>query len=96
MADVKTDKRMGLDQPAIYEIKVQGGLDARWAAWFNGLTVTAVQDETTITGCIADQPALHGLLTRIRDLGLPLVSVQRVQADAGDREHGEERIVMGG
>ena len=83
MADVKTGKRLGLDQPAIYEIKVKGGLDARWAAWFDGLTVTAVQDETTITGCITDQPALHGLLARIRDLGLPLVSVQCMALDRG-------------
>ena len=83
MADVKTDQRMELDRPAVYEIKVKGGLDARWAAWFDGLTVTAVQDETIITGRIADQPALHGLLARIRDLGLPLVSVQCREPDRG-------------
>lgn len=62
-----------------YEIRLTGHLDARWAAWFDGLTVSHESDGTSvIRGSIADQAALHGLLQRVRDLGLPLVSVTRV------------------
>jgi hypothetical protein len=66
-----------------YEIRLAGRLDARWAAWFDGLTVGHEGDGTTlISGPIADQAALHGLLQRVRDLGLPLVSVTRDETDA--------------
>jgi hypothetical protein len=65
-----------------YEIRLVGHLDARWAAWFDGLTVSHEGDGTTlISGPIADQAALHGLLQRVRDLGLPLVSVTRDETD---------------
>jgi hypothetical protein len=65
-----------------YEIRLKGHLDARWAAWFDGLTVGHEGDGTTlISGRIADQAALHGLLQRVRDLGLPLVSVTRDETD---------------
>jgi hypothetical protein len=65
-----------------YEIRLTGRLDARWAAWFDGLTVSHESDGTTvISGPIADQAALHGLLQRVRDLGLPLVSVTRDETD---------------
>ena len=65
-----------------YEIRLTGHLDARWAAWFDGLTVGHERDGTTlISGPIADQAALHGLLQRVRDLGLPLVSVTRDETD---------------
>ena len=65
-----------------YEIRLAGHLDARWAAWFDGLTVRHESDGTTlISGPIADQAALHGLLQRVRDLGLPLVSVTRDETD---------------
>ena len=65
-----------------YEIRLTGHLDARWAAWFDGLTVGQEGDGTTlISGRIADQAALHGLLQRVRDLGLPLVSVTRDETD---------------
>ncbi len=61
-----------------YEVRVQGRLDRRWAAWLDGMTVTPDTDGTTlIHGPVADQPALHGLLSRLRDLGLPLISVNR-------------------
>ena len=61
-----------------YEIRLAGHLDARWAAWFDGLAVSREGDGTTlISGPVADQAALHGLLQRVRDLGLPLVSVTR-------------------
>lgn len=59
-----------------YEIRVKGHLDARWAAWFDGLSITTENDGTTnIHGPVADQAALHGLLQKLRDVGLPLVSV---------------------
>ena len=65
-----------------YEIRLAGHLDARWAAWFDGLTVGQQGDGTTlISGPIVDQAALHGLLQRVRDLGLPLVSVTRDETD---------------
>jgi len=65
--------------PGWYEIRVQGHLDTRWAAWFDGLTLTHGSDGTSIIyGPVADQAALHGLLQRIRDLGLPLISVNHV------------------
>ena len=65
-----------------YEIRLTGHLDAHWAAWFDGLTVGHDSDGTTVlSGAIADQAALHGLLQRVRDLGLPLVSVTCVDAN---------------
>jgi hypothetical protein len=65
-----------------YEIRLTGRLDAHWGAWFDGLTVSHESDGTTvISGPIADQSALHGVLQRVRDLGMPLVSVTRVDAD---------------
>jgi len=65
-----------------YEIRLAGHLDAHWATWFDGLTVSRAADGTTvISGLVTDQAALHGLLQRVRDLGLPLVSVIRVEGD---------------
>ncbi len=65
-----------------YEIRLKGHLDTRWAAWFDGLSLTHQNDGTTvIDGPVADQAALHGLLQKVRDVGLPLVSVTRVEAD---------------
>lgn len=59
-----------------YEIRLDGRLDDRWAAWFDGLTLSHEDDgTTTLRGPVTDQTALHGLLQKIRDLGLPLVSV---------------------
>ena len=70
--------------PARYEIRVKGVLDSRWTAWFDGLQVIDEGEETVICGLLADQPALHGLLTKIRDLGLCLVCVRRLDT-AQDR-----------
>jgi hypothetical protein len=67
-----------------YEIRLTGRLDAHWAAWFDGLTVSQENDGTTvISGRIADQAALHGVLQRVRDLGLPLISVTRLEPQPG-------------
>jgi hypothetical protein len=69
--------------PVFYEIKVQGQLDPLWSRWFEGMTLTHVENGeggvgcTLISGPVIDQPALHGLLTKIRDLNLTLVSVRR-------------------
>jgi hypothetical protein len=65
-------------EPARYEVRVAGVLDSRWAAWFDGLAISRQGDETLICGLLADQSALHGLLTKVRDLGLCLISVQRL------------------
>ena len=70
------------DSPGRYEIRLKGHLDARWAAWFDGLSFTHDSGGTTIIhGPVADQAALHGLLQKVRDLGLPLISVTQVQPD---------------
>ena len=63
---------------AHYVIRVEGVLDSQWAAWFDGLQVIGEGDETVIFGLLADQPALQGLLTKIRDLGLCLISIRRL------------------
>ena len=61
-----------------YEIRLKGHLNARWADWFDGLTLTQESDGTTVLkGSVADQAALHGLLGKVRDLGLPLIAVNR-------------------
>jgi hypothetical protein len=74
-----------LDQPAGYQIKVQGRLSQAWAEWFEGMSLTAEPQAdggaiTTLSGVVADQAALFGLLARIRDLGLPLLLVERIEA----------------
>ncbi len=67
-------------RPPVYEIRVRGRLGPRWAAWFEGLTVTPEDNgDTLLTGPVVDQAALHGLLRQVRDLGLPLLSVTRLE-----------------
>ena len=70
---------MGLNSR--YEIRVKGILDERWTAWFEDLQVTSDGDETVICGPVTDQAALHGLLTKVRDLGLFLISVRHLDPD---------------
>ena len=80
------------DEAGHYEIRLKGHLDGRWAAWFDGLSLSREADGTTIIhGPIADQAALHGLLQRLRDLGLPLVSVTQVEADPAEMPADEPR-----
>jgi hypothetical protein len=70
------------NQYPCYEIRIKGHLDDWWAEWFEGLTITLEEDgDTLFTGPVVDQAALHGLLKKVRDLGLPLVSVNQVQFD---------------
>ena len=67
-------------EPQIYEIRLKGHLDNRWAEWFEGLTITLEGNgNTLLSGPVIDQAALHGLLKKVRDLGLPLVSVSPVE-----------------
>ena len=66
---------------AHYEIRVNGVLDGRWTEWFEGLRVSNVGSQTLISGQVADQAALHGVLNKIRDLGLVLISVRRLDPD---------------
>ena len=72
-------------EPGRYEIRLEGHLDARWAAWFDGLNLSHERDGTTVIhGPVVDQAALYGLLRKVRDVGLPLVSVSRVDPDHPD------------
>jgi hypothetical protein len=67
------------DRPAHYEIRVGGVLDRHWSSWFEGLEISSdAPGQTLIAGPVVDQAALHGLLAKVRDLGLPLLSVQRI------------------
>jgi len=67
------------DTPAVYRVRVKGVLDPSWSDWFDGFTITSSEDETELTGMVADQAALHGILTKLNDLGLPLVSVSQTR-----------------
>jgi hypothetical protein len=70
------------EPPLRYEIRVRGVLDSRWSAWFEGLTVSSDEPgQTVLAGPVTDQAALHGLLAKIRDLGLPLISVRPLDPD---------------
>lgn len=84
-----------LGQPAKYQIKIQGHLTQGWSDWFDGMVVSVERNgegasTTSLTGTVADQPALHGLLARIRDLGLPLLMVEHLEeresVNAADRD----------
>ena len=76
---------MSSGKSEIYEIRVRGQLDGEWSEWFDGLTVTPLPDgDTLITGPVRDQAALHGILTRLRNLGVPLRGVNLVSAGRGE------------
>ncbi|MBZ0277650.1 MAG: hypothetical protein K8I60_16000 [Anaerolineae bacterium] len=73
------------DEPGYYEIRIKGHLDDRRAGWFEGLTITRESNGATrLTGTVADQAALHGLLRKVRDLGMPLLSVNRIEPGQTD------------
>ena len=74
-------------EPGLYEIRLKGHLDDQWSDWFGGLTITLEEDgNTLLTGPVVDQAALHGLLKKVRDLGMPLVSVNCVDPDQAKTE----------
>jgi hypothetical protein len=73
------------DQPTMYEIRLKGQLDRDWTDWFGGLAVTLDDSgDTLLSGPIVDQAALHGLLRKVRDLGMPLLSIQQVEYHQGE------------
>ena len=83
----KLNPKSNFRQPSIYQIKIMGHLGNQWSDWFDGLTIT--QDEegnTLLTGPVVDDAALHGLLQKVRDLGMQLLSVNRVAPDQSDAE----------
>jgi hypothetical protein len=70
----------GPDQPTTYQVRIKGHLGPEWADWFGGLAITLENNgDTLLTGLVVDQAALHGLLRRVRDLGMPLVSVSQMK-----------------
>jgi hypothetical protein len=82
MSDISTGHHSDAGR---YEIRIRGHLNSRWVAWFEGLSLSHAGDGTTVIhGPVADQAALHGLLQKVRDLGLPLLSVTQVDADQPD------------
>jgi hypothetical protein len=82
------DSQIDSSQPAIYQIRIKGHLGRQWTDWFGSLSITLEDNGETLVTCpMIDQAALHGLLRKVRDLGMPLVSVNRVepsQVDAPD------------
>jgi hypothetical protein len=79
--DPKTDP----GQPMVYQIRIEGHLGRQWTDWFGGLTITLEDNgDTLLTGPVVDQAALHGLLKKVRDLGMPLVAVIHVEPEQTD------------
>lgn len=79
------DSSIDPGQPMIYQIRLKGHLGRHWTDWFDGLTITLEDNgETLLTGPLADQAALHGLLQKVRDLGMPLLSVVGIKPDQAD------------
>ena len=80
-----SDPSTNTSQPVVYQIRIKGHLGRQWTDWFEGLTITLEEDgDTLLTGPVIDQAALHGLLKKVRDLGMPLVSVSPVESDQTD------------
>ncbi len=76
----KPNFKTGPSQPQVYQIRIEGHLGQPWMDWFEGLTITLEEGgDTLLTGLVVDQAALHGLIKKVRDLGLPLVSVNPVE-----------------
>jgi hypothetical protein len=83
--------REGDGEAELYEIRIEGHLDAKWVLWFDGLNVTLeAGGATQLSGWIADQAALHGVLRKVRDLGMPLIAVTRVRSSQDGATGGED------
>ena len=81
----KIDPKTDPSQPVVYQIRIKGHLDPQWTVWFEDLAITPEENgDTLLTGPVADQAALHGLLKKVRDLGLPLISVSPVESGQAD------------
>lgn len=79
------------DQPAVYEIRIRGHLGSRWADWFGDLTLSLTDNgDTLLSGLVVDQAALHGLLKKVRDLGVPLISLCRIESGEDDAADSRE------
>jgi hypothetical protein len=80
----------------VYQIRLKGHLGPQWTDWFGGLTITLEESgETLLTGPVVDQAALHGLLKKVRDLGLPLISAVRVKPGQASASDDKQRIERG-
>jgi hypothetical protein len=82
----KHSREPGAGQPRDYQIRIKGHLGSQWTEWFEGLTITLEENgDTLLTGPVVDQAALHGLLKKVRDLGMPLISVNSVGPGPQDK-----------
>ena len=80
------DPKPDLNQPVVYQIRLKGHLGCQWTDWFEGLAITLEDNgDTLLTGPVVDQAALHGLLKKVRDLGMPLVSVSPLEHGQADQ-----------
>lgn len=83
---MNTNSKTEPDEPMLYQIRIKGHLGEQWTDWFEGLSITLESDgDTVLTGRVVDQAALHGLLKKVRDLGMPLLSVNHVSPDQSDK-----------
>jgi hypothetical protein len=82
----KHTPKFDADQPLVYQIRIKGHLGPLWAEWFDGLAITLEEDgNTLLTGTAVDQTALHGILKKVRDLGIPLLSVNSAGPGSQDK-----------
>jgi hypothetical protein len=82
----QTNFKIEPHEETVYRIRVQGHLGTQWAEWFGGLAITLEENgDTSITGPVPDQAALHGLLKKVRDLGMPLVALNRLEPDRAEK-----------
>lgn len=91
----KRESKADPSQPVLYQIRLKGHLDRQWTAWFEGLTITLGKEgDTLLTGPVIDQAALHGLLKKVRDLGMPLVAVNRLPSNETYPHHSNQENKM--
>ena len=94
----KTGEKLALDCPAAYRIEVQGYLDEKWSDWFDNMAIVPLVDEegvyvTSLTGTVIDQAALHGMLRKLYDLGLPVLSINPPDRNRSEGQHRNATIV---